>query len=57
MFNLVYFFSELGVFMSLVLSLFDRRQLARSNSRMFAEIERLEVRMEYLEESLYEFYG
>ena len=50
-------FSDLGVFMSLVLSLFVRRRLDVINSNLIEQIERMEERMEYLEEIRDDLYG
>ena len=44
------FISELGVFLSLVLSLFERRRLDIVNTNLIEQIERLEDRIDYLEE-------
>ena len=44
------FISELGVFLSLILSLFERRRLDIVNTNLIEQIERLEDRIDYLEE-------
>lgn len=49
-------FAGLCVFFSLLLGGFEVRRMSQINSRLMDMIERMEERMEYLEESLQDVY-